>query len=179
MLNPAVAITAGILALGVAIVAAYKKFEGFREVVRTVVNAAAGYFEFMINGWIKAVNLIIYGLNLLKPGKDIKMLQEISIGRMAEPVEPSDPGRNGSANIAERNNNVNISVYCWHCHYESDPATVIDDPCFCNLCNASCTVVNTASCEITVPSTVKLVLLLITVGAAAAADDGIGAALPW
>jgi len=111
MLNPAVAITAGILALGVAIVAAYKKFEGFREVVRTVVNAAAGYFEFMINGWIKAVNLIIYGLNLLKPGKDIKMLQEISIGRMAEPVEPSDPGRNGSANIAERNNNVNISVY--------------------------------------------------------------------
>jgi hypothetical protein len=30
---------------------------------------------------------------------------------MAEPVEPSDPGRNGSANIAERNNNINISVY--------------------------------------------------------------------
>jgi hypothetical protein len=111
MLNPAVAITAGILALGVAIVAAYKKFEGFRDVVRTVVNAIAGYFEFMINGWIKAINLIIYGLNLLKPGKDIKMLQEISIGRMAEPVEPSDPGMNGSANIAERNNNVNINVY--------------------------------------------------------------------
>lgn len=102
MLNPAVAITAGIIALGVAVVAAYKKFEGFRNVVRTVVNAIAGYFEFMINGWIKAINLIIYGINLLKPGKDIKNLQEITIGRMSEPVAPSDPGVNGSANIAER-----------------------------------------------------------------------------
>ena len=102
-LNPAVAITAGIIALGVAIVAAYKKFEGFRNVVRTVVNAIAGYFEFMINGWIKAINLIIYGINLIKPGKDIKNLQEITIGRMAEPIEAADLGRNGSANIAERN----------------------------------------------------------------------------
>lgn len=111
LLNPAVAITAGIVALGVAIVVAYKKFEGFRDVVRTVVNAVAGYFEFMINGWIKAVNLIIYGINLLKPGKDIKMLQEISIGRMSEPVAPSDPGVNGSANLAERNNNITMNVY--------------------------------------------------------------------
>jgi phage-related protein len=111
MLNPAVAITAGIIALGVAIVAAYKKFEGFRNVVRVVVNAIAGYFEFMINGWIKAINLVIYGINLLKPGKDIKALQEITIGRMAEPVEPADLGRNGSTNVAERNNNVNINVY--------------------------------------------------------------------
>ena len=111
LLNPAVAITAGMIALGVAVVAAYKKFEGFREVVRTVVNAIAGYFEFMINGWIKAINLIIYGINLLKPGKDIKNLQEITIGRMSEPVAPSDPGVNGSANIAERNMNATINVY--------------------------------------------------------------------
>ena len=111
MLNPAVAITAGIIALGAAIVVAYKKFEGFRTVVRTVVNAVAGYIEGMANGFIKAINIVITGLNLLKPGKDIKALQEISIGRMAEPVAPSDPGVNGSANIAERNNNVNINVY--------------------------------------------------------------------
>jgi hypothetical protein len=111
MLNPAVAITAGIIALGVAIVAAYKKFEGFREVVRTVVNFVAAYVEGMANGFIKAINIVIAGINLLKPGKDIKALQEISIGRMAEPVAPSDPGVNGSANIAERNTNVNINVY--------------------------------------------------------------------
>jgi hypothetical protein len=111
MLNPAVAITAGIIALGAAIVVAYKKFEGFREVVRTVVNFVAAYVEGMANGFIKAINIVIAGINLLKPGKDIKALQEISIGRMAEPVAPSDPGVNGSANIAERNNNVNINVY--------------------------------------------------------------------
>ena len=110
-LNPAVAITAGIIALGVAIVAAYKKFEGFREVVRVVVNSIAGYIEGMVNGFIKAINLVIYGINLVKPGKDIKMLQEITLGRMAEPVAPSDPGMNGSANIAERNNNATINVY--------------------------------------------------------------------
>jgi hypothetical protein len=119
LLNPAVAITAALLALGVGIVIAYKKFDKFAAVVRDVVNAVAGYFEFMINAWIKAVNLIIYGINLLKPGKDIKMLQEISIGRMSEPVAPSDPGVNGSANIAERNNNVSINVY------NSDPNAVV------------------------------------------------------
>jgi hypothetical protein len=111
LLNPAVAITAGIVALGVAIVVAYKKFEGFRTVVRTVVNAVAGYIEGMANGFIKAINIVITGLNLLKPGKDIKHLQEISIGRMAEPVAPADLGRDGSANVAERSNNATINVY--------------------------------------------------------------------
>ena len=108
-LNPAVAITAGIIALGVAIVAAYKKFEGFRTVVRVVVNAIAEYVESMVNGFIKAINLVIYGINLVKPGKDIDPLQEIKLGRMAEPVAPADLGTNGSANVAERN--VNMSIY--------------------------------------------------------------------
>jgi len=111
MLNPAVAITAGILALGAAIVYAYKKFEGFREVVRVVVNFVAAYVEGMVNGFIKGINLIIRGINLFKPGKDIESLKEISIGRMSEPVAPADLGRNGSANVAERNNNVSINVY--------------------------------------------------------------------
>ena len=110
MLNPAVAITAGIIALGVAVVAAYKKFEGFRNVVRTVVNAIAGYFEFMINAWIKAINLIIYGINLLKPGKDINMLKEISIGRMSEPVAPADLGTNGSVRAIESAMTININA---------------------------------------------------------------------
>jgi phage-related minor tail protein len=111
MLNPAVLITAGIVALGIAIVAAYKKFEGFRTVVRVVVNSIAGYIEGMVNGFIKAINLVIYGINLVKPGKDIDPLGEIKLGRIAEPVEPADLGRNGSANIAERNNNITMNVY--------------------------------------------------------------------
>jgi len=113
MLNPAVAITAGIIALGVAIVAAYKKFEGFREVVRVVVNFIAGYIENMVNAFIKGINLMIRIMNIFKMGKDIEQIKEISIGRMSAPVQmqENDLGTNGSANVAERNNNVSINVY--------------------------------------------------------------------
>lgn len=81
MLNPAVAITAAVIALGVAVVMAYKKFEGFRNVIRTVVNGVLGYVEFMVNGWIKAVNIIIKAMNLI-PGVDIKEIGGVSFGRM-------------------------------------------------------------------------------------------------
>jgi len=110
LLNPAVAITAGIIALGVAVVAAYKKFEGFRDVVRVVVNSIAGYIEGMVNGWIKAINLVIYGINLLKPGKDIKMLQEISIGRLTESTAPADLGTNGSVRALQPTMTININA---------------------------------------------------------------------
>jgi len=81
MLNPAVAITAAVIALGVAVVMAYKKFEGFRSVVKSVVNGVLTYVEFMVNGWIKAVNLIIRAMNLI-PGVDIKQIGSVSFGRM-------------------------------------------------------------------------------------------------
>jgi hypothetical protein len=68
----------------VGIVAAYKKFETFRNIVKAVVNGVAAYFEFVANGWIKATNIIIRGLNLIKPGKDIPSLSPISIGRMGD-----------------------------------------------------------------------------------------------
>lgn len=83
MLNPAALITAGIIALGVAVVAAYKKFEGFRTVVRLVVNGILKYVEFMVNGWIKAVNLIIKAMNLI-PGVDIKEIGSVSFGRIGD-----------------------------------------------------------------------------------------------
>lgn len=83
-LNSFTAIAAGIALLVVGIVAAYKKFETFRDVVRSVVNGIAAYFEFMVNAWIKTINLVISGINLVKPGKDIPKLGEISIGRLGE-----------------------------------------------------------------------------------------------
>ena len=86
-LNPAVLITAGIVALGVAVVAAYKKFEGFRTVVRLVVNGILNYVEFMANGWISAVNLIIKAMNLI-PGVNIKEIGKISLGQMG-----GEPGK--------------------------------------------------------------------------------------
>jgi hypothetical protein len=81
-LNPVVLITAGIVALGVAIVMAYKKFDTFGNVVRTVVNGVATYFEFMANAYIKMINLVIKGINLIKPGKDIGTLGQVSFGRL-------------------------------------------------------------------------------------------------
>jgi hypothetical protein len=81
LLNPAVAITAAVIALGVAVVMAYKKFEGFRNVVKSVVNGIMTYVEFMVNGWIKAVNIIIKAMNLI-PGVDIKEIGGVSFGRM-------------------------------------------------------------------------------------------------
>jgi hypothetical protein len=81
-LNPAVLITAGIVALGVALVTAYKKFDTFRAVVNAVVNQVARNFEFMANAFITMINVVIKGINLIKPGKDIGSLGQISLGRL-------------------------------------------------------------------------------------------------
>ena len=100
-LNPVVLITAGIVALGVAIVMAYKKFDTFRSVVRTVVNGVAGYFEFMANAYIKMINLVIKGINLIKPGKDIGTLGEVSFGRLGGDSAPAGDGGNGFGNLTK------------------------------------------------------------------------------
>ena len=81
-LNPAVLITAGIVALGAALVMAYRKFDTFGNVVRAVVNGVATYFEFLANAYIKMINLVIKGINLIKPGKDIGSLSQVSFGRL-------------------------------------------------------------------------------------------------
>jgi len=83
MLNPAVAITAAVIALGVAVVAAYKKFEGFRTVVKTVVNGVLKYIETLANVWITAINLIIKGANLI-PGVNIGEIGKIDLPRMGD-----------------------------------------------------------------------------------------------
>jgi hypothetical protein len=95
-LNPVVLITAGIVALGVALVMAYRKFDTFGAVVRTVVNGVAGYFEFLANAYIKMINLVIKGINLIKPGKDIGTIGQVSFGRLSG----GDDGGNGGANPA-------------------------------------------------------------------------------
>jgi len=81
-LNPFGLIAVGIAALVTGITVAYTKFEGFRNVVRTVVNGLATYFEFMANAWIKAINLVIRGINIVNPGKDIPSIPAVSLGRL-------------------------------------------------------------------------------------------------
>ena len=94
-LNPFSAIAAGIAVMVVAVVAAYKKFETFRNIVRSVVNGVLTYFETVANAWIKTANLIIRGLNLIKPGKDIPSIPEVSFGRLGD-----SGGNTGGAGLA-------------------------------------------------------------------------------
>jgi hypothetical protein len=70
----------GLLIAGLAV--AYAKFEGFRKVVHSVANGIASYFEFIVNGYIKMINVVIKGINLIKPGKDIGQIGQVSLGRI-------------------------------------------------------------------------------------------------
>jgi hypothetical protein len=83
-LNPFSLIAAGIALIVTGLAIAYKKFEGFRKVVNVVINGVIGYFETLANSWVKAINLVIKGINLVKPGKDIAQLGEVKLGRISE-----------------------------------------------------------------------------------------------
>jgi len=71
------AIIAGIVLL-------YSRFSWFRDGVKSFVNGISDYFEFMGNAWVKASNIVIRGINLLSPFKDIPYISTISIGHMGE-----------------------------------------------------------------------------------------------
>jgi len=93
--NPIGLIVTAVVLLGVVLVAAYKKFDGFRIVVNTVINAVIGYFEFMVNAWIKAINTFTAGINKftglfkyvgINIGK-IGEIGEVSFGRLDTSVK--------------------------------------------------------------------------------------------
>jgi hypothetical protein len=83
-LNPVVLMTAGLIALAAALTVAYKKFDTFRAVVNYQTNSAAKNFEFLANAYITMMNVIIKGINLIKPGKDIGTLEKVSIGQVGQ-----------------------------------------------------------------------------------------------
>jgi hypothetical protein len=124
LLNPAVLITAGIIALGVAVVAAYKKFEGLQTVIRVVVNGVLSYVEDMVNAFIIGVNVMIRAMNLI-PGVDIDTIGHVSLTRISDKapdLSSNDRGMGGfiapalSSNdrgmggAAGQSNNVTINV---------------------------------------------------------------------
>lgn len=92
---PIALIAFAIVAVGVALVMAYLKFEGFRKVVNFVINAVIGYFEVMINAWIFAINLFIKAANavnglLSKIGIKLPVVAEIgkvSFGRIGSAAQ--------------------------------------------------------------------------------------------
>jgi hypothetical protein len=92
MANPIGLMVAAIVVLIGAFVLAYKKIDWFRDGVNKVLNLVIGYFEFMINAWIKVINTLSAGINKFtglfgKIGINIGKIGEIgevSFGRIGE-----------------------------------------------------------------------------------------------
>ena len=91
MSNPIGIVVTAFIVLGVAVVAAYLKFETFRKVVNAVINFVIGYIEFMVNMWIKGFNLIIGAINILIKAAnlfgaglpELGKIGEVSFGRIS------------------------------------------------------------------------------------------------
>lgn len=94
-LNPISLIVVAILALVAAFVIAYKKIDWFRSGVNKIINIIIGYFEFMVNAWIKVINGLTSGINKLsglfgKIGIDIPkigQIAEVTFGRVGEAAQ--------------------------------------------------------------------------------------------
>ena len=90
--NPIGLIVLGIAAVIAIIAVLYIKFEGVRKVVNTVVNAIIGIFEDWVNAYIKVINIIIGGINLLIKAanffgaglKEIGTIGEVEFGRVGD-----------------------------------------------------------------------------------------------
>lgn len=65
LMNPIGIAVAAMIALGVAAVALYMKFEIVRKVINSVINFIIGIIENWLNTWIFVINRIIDGINLL------------------------------------------------------------------------------------------------------------------
>jgi hypothetical protein len=81
-LNPIGLIVAAVIGLIALLAIAYTKFEGFRNVVNSMINAVIANFENMANAFVTAINIIIAGINLVKPGEDIAKLGKVQFGRL-------------------------------------------------------------------------------------------------
>jgi hypothetical protein len=89
--NPIGIVVAGIIALGVAVVAAYLKFEGFRKVVHSVINFAisiveefVNYFINVRNKFVTAINIMIKAANLFGAGlTELSYTSEVEFGRIS------------------------------------------------------------------------------------------------
>ena len=91
--NPIGITVAAVIALGVALVALYLKFEIVRKVVNSVINFIIGLLENWLNAWIRIINLIIDGINLLIKAANLFGAGLKTIGHIGE----VEFGRIGSA----------------------------------------------------------------------------------
>jgi hypothetical protein len=102
-LNPFSLIAAGIALLIVGLVAAYNKFEWFRDGVNAIVNTITGFFAGMVNAAIGAVNAIISAYNAIPLLPDIPKAPTISVPKLGGSATTARPaaGRMGIPRMAE------------------------------------------------------------------------------
>ena len=94
-LNPFSLIAAGVAALVVGIAIAYKKFEGFRNIVNSVINFIIGGFENLANAWIMAINALIRAYNAIPFVDNVGTIEHISLGRIGAAQEAAMGGVGG------------------------------------------------------------------------------------
>ena len=114
-LNPVGLIVAGILALIAAIVIAYKKFDGFRNVVNAVINFVITGIERFVNSWIMAINFVIrsintmtgvlgvFGVNVPK----VAEIAEVSFGRISDAANKAAVNTSGMTKAQIENMELN------------------------------------------------------------------------
>jgi len=93
--NPIGIVIAAFIAIGVAVVAAYLKFETFRKVVHAVINFVIGLVEDLVNAFIDlynkfvfVVNVMIKAANLFGAGlTELSYTSHISFGRIASDAQ--------------------------------------------------------------------------------------------
>jgi hypothetical protein len=100
-LNPFSLIAAGVALLVVALVAAYNKFEWFRDGINAIVNTVIGFFAGMVNAAIGAVNAIISAYNSIPLLPDIPKAPTISVPKLGGTPTTPVPGRMNIPRLAE------------------------------------------------------------------------------
>jgi hypothetical protein len=104
--NPIGIFIASVIALGVATVALYMKFEIVRKVVNSVINFIIGIIENWLNAWITVINAVITGINLLIKAAnffgagltEIGKIGEVEFGRIGD---AADGARKKIGSVAE------------------------------------------------------------------------------
>jgi len=85
--NPFTYIVLGIVAAIAVFVVLYKKVEFFQKVVKTVVKAVVKYFETVINVWIKVINALIRGYNLIPFLDNLKELKAVDFSKTTDSAD--------------------------------------------------------------------------------------------
>jgi hypothetical protein len=100
-LNPFSLIAAGVALLVVALVAAYNKFEWFRDGINLIVNTVIGFFAGMVNAAIGAVNAIISAYNSIPLLPDLPKAPTVPVPQLGKPSNKPAPGQMSIPRLAD------------------------------------------------------------------------------